>query len=67
MLNDKIITVVGRDIINNQTAKTTFKVRGGGYITVASIFDGKISFKDLLVPAIAASIRQDDTMERQAS
>lgn len=49
--------VVEREVIDERTLSATYKIKGGGYINVKSIFNNEQQFKDAIYPAVLTAIK----------
>jgi hypothetical protein len=55
-----ICDIVQREAVDEKTAKTTYKIKGGGIVNVKSLFGNEKQFKDAIYPAILKTFKQNN-------
>ncbi len=51
--------VIEKQLINQTTVQTIYKIKEGGFIRVTSCFDEEKTFKDAIFPAALESAQQE--------
>ena len=59
MNREEICSVQETKLLSPSTVQTTYKIKGGGYIIIKSIFNNKKDFKEAIFPAAVESLKQN--------